>query len=99
MKNNKITINDIAETLGISTISVSRALSGQAGVSEELRGKIIGKAKDLGYVKTKNKEDINILVLHQRPYMQDNSNFSYKVQGIEKALQNIGAEYSVEFVE
>ncbi|WP_139904720.1 LacI family DNA-binding transcriptional regulator [Clostridium thermarum] len=99
MRNAKITINDIAEALGISAISVSRALTGQAGVSEDLRSKIIAKAKEMGYVKNKNKEDINILVLHQRPYVQDNSNFSYKVQGIEKALQKFGAEYSVEFVE
>lgn len=99
MKNSKITITDIAESLGVSTISVSRALSGQTGVSEELRTKIIERARELGYSKTKNNEDINILVLHQKPYYQDNTNFSYMVQGIEKNLQKVGAEYSVEFVD
>lgn len=99
LKVTKVTISDIAETLGVSAISVSRALSGQAGVSDELRNKIINKAKDLGYIKQKGNENINILVLHQRPYNQDNSNFSYMVQGIEKAIQNIGLEYSVEFVD
>ena len=99
LKVTKVTISDIAETLGVSAISVSRALSGQAGVSDELRNKIIDKAKDLGYIKQKGNENINILVLHQKPYNQDNSNFSYMVQGIEKAIQNIGLEYSVEFVD
>lgn len=99
MKNVKVTINDIAEALGISTISVSRALSGQTGVSEELRLRIIDKAKEMGYKRNKNKEDIRILVLHQKPYTQDNSNFSYMVQGIEKAIQSHNLEYSVEFVE
>ena len=99
MKNEKITINDLAEILGVSAISVSRALSGQTGVSEELRMKIINKAKELGYKRNRNWQDIRILVLHQRPYMQDNSNFSFMVQGIEKALQNTHLEYSAEFVE
>lgn len=97
MKNEKITISDIAETLKVSSISVSRALSGQSGVSESLRHKILQKANEMGYSKVKNNE-VNILVLHQRPYVQDNSNYSYMVQGIENSLQNIGAEYSVEFI-
>ncbi|MDT8717907.1 LacI family DNA-binding transcriptional regulator [Clostridium sp. 19966] len=99
MKNSKITINDIAESLGVSTISVSRALSGQTGVSEELRRKILEKSKELGYAKIKNNEDINILVLHQKPYYQDNTNFSYMVQGVERNLQKTGTEYSIEFVD
>jgi LacI family transcriptional regulator len=99
MKNTKTTIADIAEALGISAISVSRALSGQTGVSEDLRNKIIDKAKEMGYIKLKNSDDANILVLHQKPFIQDNSNFSYMVQGIEKSLQKTGAEYSVEFVD
>jgi len=39
-----VTISDIAEALGISAISVSRALSGQAGVSKDLRDSILIKA-------------------------------------------------------
>lgn len=99
MKNSKVTIANIAEALDISPISVSRALSGQTGVSEELRTRIIDKAKEMGYNKLKSNESLNILVLHQKPYIQDNSNFSYKVQGVEKAIQSTGAEYSVEFVD
>lgn len=99
LKSSKVTISDIAEALGISAISVSRALSGQSGVSEELRVRIAEKAREMGYNKARNNEDINILVLHQRPYMQDNSNFSYMVQGIEREIQKTGAEYSIEFVD
>ncbi len=99
MRTEKVTIAQIAESLKISSISVSRALSGQAGVSEELRNKIICEAQKMGYKRSKNNENINILVLHKRPYVQDNSTFSYKVQGIEKAIQDIGAEYSVEFID
>ena len=99
MKNAKIKISDIAKALEVSSISVSRALSGQTGVSEELRDKILEKSKEMGYTKQKSPENINILVLHQKPYIQDNSNFSSMVQGIEKSIQQIGVEYSIEFVD
>ena len=63
LKIDKVKISDIAKALEVSTISVSRALSGQAGVGEDLRSKILIKAKEMGYFKAKNDEDIKILVL------------------------------------
>ncbi|BCZ45466.1 LacI family transcriptional regulator [Clostridium gelidum] len=99
MKIDKVKISDIAKALKISTISVSRALSGSAGVGEELRSKILNKAKEMGYFKEKTNEDIKILVLHQKPFVQDTSNYSHMVQGIEKAIQKVGSEYDLEFVD
>ena len=93
----KVTINDIAKALNISSISVSRALSNKEGVSCDLKQKIIEKAKEMGYLKS-NENKLNILVLHQKPYEKDNSNFSYMVQGIEDALQSLKAEYSIEYI-
>lgn len=40
---------DIAKTMGVSTVTVSKALSNQKGVSEELRAKIKKKADEMGY--------------------------------------------------
>lgn len=40
---------DIAEKLGISVESVSKALAGKRGVSEEMRAKIVSLAKEMGY--------------------------------------------------
>lgn len=99
MKGDKVKISDIAEALEISAISVSRALSGKSGVGEELRNKIINKAKEMGYFKEKGNEDIKILVLHQKPFVQDTSNYSHMIQGIEKAIQKVGSEYDLEFVD
>lgn len=99
MKNSKTSISDIAKALNISTMSVSRALSGKNGISEDLRSKISDKAKEMGYTKHIINTPINILVLHQKPFIQDSSNFSAMVQGIEKAIQNTKVEYSVEFVD
>ncbi|MBU3190363.1 LacI family transcriptional regulator [Clostridium bowmanii] len=96
---NKITISDIAFALDISAISVSRALSGKIGVGEELREKIMLKAKEMGYIKSIKKNSYKILVLHQRPLTHDNSNFAYMIQGMQRALQNMDISYHTEFVD
>ena len=45
----EVTMKDIASELGISTVSVSKALTGRDGVSEEMRALIKNKAKEMGY--------------------------------------------------
>lgn len=40
---------DIAEKLGISVVSVSKALAGKPGVSEEMRAKVVALARQMGY--------------------------------------------------
>ncbi|HHW72297.1 MAG TPA: LacI family transcriptional regulator [Firmicutes bacterium] len=44
-----VTLKDIAEALGISVTTVSRALTGQGRVSSETREKVISKALEMGY--------------------------------------------------
>lgn len=53
----KITMSDIAKELGISTVTVSKALSGQKGVGEQMRQKIIDIANERGYQKSVSFED------------------------------------------
>ena len=45
----KVRQSDIAESLGVSTVTVSNALAGRKGVSEELRAEILREADRLGY--------------------------------------------------
>ncbi|MCR5584437.1 MAG: LacI family DNA-binding transcriptional regulator [Lachnospiraceae bacterium] len=47
----KVKMSDIAGKLGVSVVTVSKALSGQKGVSEEVKNKIIRLAEELGYEK------------------------------------------------
>ena len=47
---------DIAEILGISTVSVSNALSGKKGVSEALREQVKQAAEQLGYISQEKQE-------------------------------------------
>ena len=44
-----VKLADIAEKVGVSTVTVSKALSGQKGVSEEMRVRIKELADELGY--------------------------------------------------
>lgn len=45
----KVTLADIAEAVGVSTVAVHKALTDKKGVSDELRIKIKNVAEDLGY--------------------------------------------------
>lgn len=44
-----VRLSDIGDCLGVSAVTVSKALSGQKGVGEELRKKIISLADEMGY--------------------------------------------------
>ena len=64
-----VTMGDIAKELGVSTVSVSKALTGKEGVSEAVRELIVKKAEEMGYrytgskgVKEKEKHTIGILI-------------------------------------
>ncbi|MDO4307173.1 MAG: LacI family DNA-binding transcriptional regulator [Eubacteriales bacterium] len=48
-KKNAVTQTDIARELNISVVSVSNALGGKRGVSEQLRQRILDAAEELGY--------------------------------------------------
>ncbi|MCL2462858.1 MAG: LacI family transcriptional regulator [Defluviitaleaceae bacterium] len=47
----KVTLDNIARELGVTKNTVSKALRGQPGVSEELRGKIVRLSDEYGYQK------------------------------------------------
>ncbi len=52
-----VTMGDVARELGVSTVSVSKALTGKEGVSEAVREMIIKKADEMGYRYTGSKKD------------------------------------------
>lgn len=45
----KVKLSDIADKFGVSSVTVSKALSGQKGVSDEMREHIIAYANEIGY--------------------------------------------------
>lgn len=54
MTQKNITMQTIADQLGISKVSVSKALNNQPGVSEDLKRRVIETAYKVGYIKSRN---------------------------------------------
>ncbi len=76
---------DIAERLSVSTVTVSKALSGQKGVSEEMRIKIQELADEMGYKapsatkEKKPKRGYNIGILISGRYLANYVAFYWKM--------------------
>ncbi len=105
MPKKQVTIADIAKVCGTSTVTVSKALCGRSGVSEEVRARIRETADRMGYVSTKsvsNKMEGVIGVLIPNKFINPNGSFYWalynnilkllKSEGISCIQENIGAE-------
>lgn len=87
-----VTMRDIAAKLGISVVSVSKAFTGQSGVSDELRNRILKTAETMGYkygseAKKKKTLSGNIGIIVAERYMSENSFYFKFMRGISTALQ------------
>lgn len=56
----RVSMQDIADSIGVSKVTVSKALRGQSDVSEEMRDRIVKTAENLGYVYKNNLKSGNI---------------------------------------
>ncbi len=69
----KVKMSDIATKLDVSIVTVSKALAGQKGVSEEMRARIIELAGQMGYEKpgekAANQKSYNIGVIVSEGYI------------------------------
>ena len=80
-----VKLADIAERVGVSTVTVSKALSGQKGVSEEVRGKIRSIAEELGYQqpsvarKSQNHKSYNIGILISERFLVKYESFYWQM--------------------
>lgn len=76
---------DIADKLDVSTVTVSKALSGQKGVSEELREKIKELAEQMGYKapaaarERQASQSYNIGVLISARYLENHDSFYWRL--------------------
>lgn len=80
-----VKLADIAELVGVSTVTVSKALSGQKGVSEELRGKIKKLADEMGYKQPSAvrrrppNKSYNIGILIAEPFLSKYESFYWQM--------------------
>lgn len=80
-----VKLADIAEKLNVSAVTVSKALSDQKGVSEEMRAKIKQLADELGYVppsagrKAKEQKSYNIGVVIAEQFLDAGESFYWQM--------------------
>lgn len=74
---------DIAEKLGVSVVTVSKALSGKDGVGSELRSNIIRIAEEMGYcgrISKASASDSHLIgILNSYLYLQKGSSFYWSL--------------------
>lgn len=78
-----VRMSDIAQRLGVSTVTVSKALADQKGVSEELRERIKALAEEMGYkapasVRQETKRSHNIGVIMSEIYGERYATFYWE---------------------
>lgn len=80
-----VRLRDIAERVGVSTVTVSKALSGQKGMSEAVREKINSLASEMGYVPSishktgSSKKSYTIGVIIAEKFMSEFSSYYNKL--------------------
>ncbi len=82
--NKIVRLKDIGEKLGVSTVTVSKAMSGQKGVSEKLRAEILKTAEEMGYEapasrKERSRISYNIGVIIASRFLDANISFYGKM--------------------
>ena len=101
-----VKLADIAKQCGVSTVTVSKALSGQKGVSEEMREKIVQLARELGYKQPSAKKtrevaskNYNIAVLIHERYLDKYDSFYFRLyQNIASNAVSVGSFTTLEVV-
>lgn len=101
-----IKLADIAKQCGVSSVTVSKALSGQKGVSEEMRERIVKLADELGYKQPSAKKSqtvsgksYNIAVLIHEKYLDKYDSFYFRLyQTIASNAVSIGSFTTLEVV-
>lgn len=89
----KVKMSDIAQRLGVSTVTVSKALAGKDGVSEAVREKIVAMAAEMGYqMKAPAEEEASgamVGVLISERFLRPNESFYWTMY--ERVLDKLTA--------
>lgn len=97
----KVKIKDLANTLGTSPSTVSRALNDSPGVGQELREKIAKTARDMGYMPDQGARNlvkrttgnIGLYVPRGLFFVMNNPFFAQVMQGISDVIDDMGYNY------
>lgn len=93
-KKKKVTMQDIADRLSVSKVTVSKALNGKEGVGSELKERIQAAACEMGYVlpeALREKKSGNIAVFLEDKFAEEEANFYLRCyQRLSLALNRLG---------
>ena len=91
-KTGKVTMQDIADRLGISKVSVSKAFSGKGSISAELRRSIFSVARDMGYERAPS-ESINrfAFIVPKHFFLETDAFYSDMFDQFSRECQKIGS--------
>lgn len=94
-----VTIRELAEAAGVSIGTVSRALKGQPGLSEQTRAQVLGVAQQMGYDvgKLRTGKPRRMLFLYNRSIgsLATNPFYSYVLHGAETVCREAGVPLSM----
>jgi LacI family transcriptional regulator len=105
MTTKKTTIIDIANALGMSRNTISKALNGSGNVSDKNRESILSKAKELNYKGFINGNQKDVSTSHSGNIVFLTSNFTvqelfwpFVVKGIEEILSQANYNFSIKLI-
>lgn len=94
-----VTIRELAQAAGVSIGTVSRALKGQPGLSEQTRSQVLEVAQQLGYdtAKLRSGKPRRMLFLYSRHMgsLANNPFYSYVLHGAETVCREAGVPLSL----
>ena len=91
----KVTMRDIGKMAGVSAVTVSKALAGKPGMSEEMRKRILQIAKEMDYQypdpeKTDERTSLDIGILVPEQYFESASFYSSMYKKLAGRLEQEG---------
>ncbi|MBQ7850737.1 MAG: LacI family DNA-binding transcriptional regulator [Clostridia bacterium] len=90
-----VTMRDLGKRLGVSAVTVSKALAGKSGVSEEMRQKIVKLAAELGYVnpntqQPKASSGLDVGIIIPSPFFSSDSFYAMMYKSLVQELAENG---------
>ena len=94
MSTKKPTMRDIAREVGTSAVTVSKAMAGKPGMSDELRKTILKKASEMGYAYPHSRllprEHLEIGILIPDRYFESDSFYAEIYKRLVKKVTDLG---------
>ena len=100
----KVTMRDIGKAVGVSAVTVSKAMAGESGVSEAMRQKILQMAAEMGYVnpnaaKHQEKRGLDIGVLIPERFFGEGTYYAMLYKLLVQSLADAGHFCLLELLE